>query len=427
MSRPLVGPRSGCALHGALLTATAIEGIVPLVHSTPGCALRAALPDAIVSSAEEGAPTRLPPISSTNLADKHIVFGGTSRLREQIKNTLSVLPGRLLVVLTGCPTEMIGDDVAAMVKEVTSQGEAVIEIAAAGFRGPAHHGYELMLSGLIAQSDILGPAPVPGSRDLVNVFGIVPRQDSRWVGELDEIARIIDAIGLRANVLVGPSGGLDGVRALAQARASLVLSPWGEAPARALQDRFGIPIARIDGIPIGFDAVTTLVERLHRALGTDPGERAVRFLSAERRHEDFIVNEALDALAALGRRRFAIAAGSSVAGPLARFLKDTLGWAEAAVIVTDDPPADTHAVLSVGHERISFISDGAEIAGTIKTSGADFLFASRQDRAALRDLNLPFVRVSGRDGLDGLRGGLSGARGAARLLDEIVKAAAHRG
>jgi nitrogenase molybdenum-iron protein beta chain len=425
MARPLVGPRAGCALHGALLTAGAIEGVVPLVHSTPGCAVRAGLIGA-ESAAYFGAPAHLPPISSTNLAEKHIVFGGTSRLREQIKNTLAILPGGLLVVLTGCPTEMIGDDVAAMVKEVTSQGEAVVDIATAGFRGSSRHGYELLLSGLAERSDTLGAAREPVDHTLVNVLGIVPRVDAHWVAELDEIARILDGLGLRANVVVGPAGGLEDLRALPRASASLVLSPWGLAPARALAAQFGTKIATVDGLPVGFDAVRKLADELFGALGSTPGVAATRFLDAERRYEDFVIDETLEALSATGRRRFAVAAGSLLAGSLSRFLVDTLGWESAATIVTDDPPDASRAGIAAAGESVLFSPDSAEIAQAIRKSGADIVLADTRDRATVGERGVAFIAVSGLGGASALTGGFAGTRGAGRLLDLVINATTAR-
>ncbi|WP_444430731.1 nitrogenase component 1 [Rhodobacter capsulatus] len=105
------------------------------------------------------------------MADKHVVFGGTSRLREEMKNALAVLEGGMLAVLTGCPAEMIGDDVGAMVKELTAQGERVVAVPTAGFHGPAHEGHARLLAGLLAQ---LAPAPTRADRPLVNLFGIAP-------------------------------------------------------------------------------------------------------------------------------------------------------------------------------------------------------------------------------------------------------------
>ena len=43
MGHPTLFPFGGCALHGAIQAAAALPGVTPVVHSTPGCALRAGL------------------------------------------------------------------------------------------------------------------------------------------------------------------------------------------------------------------------------------------------------------------------------------------------------------------------------------------------------------------------------------------------
>ncbi|MFT3937688.1 nitrogenase component 1 [Rhodopseudomonas sp.] len=65
-------PRAGCALHGALYAATAIDGVTPLVHATPGCGVQAGLWQG-VGGCGASWPT-------SNLSEKHIVFGGASTL-----------------------------------------------------------------------------------------------------------------------------------------------------------------------------------------------------------------------------------------------------------------------------------------------------------------------------------------------------------
>jgi nitrogenase molybdenum-iron protein beta chain len=229
---------------------------------------------------------------------------------------------------------------------------------------------------------------------------------------------------LRANVVVGPAGGRDDLRALPHARTSLVLSPWGLAPARALEAQSGTKVVTIDGIPIGFDAVRALADALFQAIGSPAGDTASRFLERERRYEDFVLDEALEALSAIGRRHFAIAAGSLVARSLSRFLVDTLGWAEVATIITDDPPEASRTALAEGGNGVLFSPDSAEIAEAIRKSGADIVLADTRDRAVADELGAAFIAVSGLDGASALTGGFAGTRGVARLLDLIIDATA---
>ncbi|GAA0284179.1 nitrogenase component 1 [Rhodovulum strictum] len=420
MSRALIGPAGGCALHGAILTALAIDGVVPLVHSTPGCALRAGLSLRGPGRATT-APAALPPLPSTNLAERHVVFGGTSRLREQIKNTLAVVPGRLLTVLTGCPTEMIGDDVTAMVKEVTTQGEAVIDIATAGFHGTARHGAESFMTALANWVGKLDPRRRGTEAGLVNLFGIVPRVDPGWLGNLEEIERLLAGVGLKVNPLIGPSGGFESLQALPSAEASLVLSPWGLGPARTLSERFGIPVVQAAGLPVGADAVRQVLDLLSEVLGRPIDEAGQKFLDVEQRLEDFVLNESLESLVGIGRRRFALAGGSLVAGPVARFLGDVLGWSSAAILVTDDPPEQSFGPLSAGLDRVRFLSDAAAIAEAVRASEADVVIGGSAERDLAEQLRLPFVEVFPPSALGTLSEGHAGARGARRLVAAILR------
>jgi nitrogenase molybdenum-iron protein beta chain len=82
-------PRNGCALHGALMTASAIRGVTPIVHSSSGCAVQNYL------SGHSAARLGGLEVPGTNVLEKQVIVGGGSRLREQIKNTVKVMDGSL--------------------------------------------------------------------------------------------------------------------------------------------------------------------------------------------------------------------------------------------------------------------------------------------------------------------------------------------
>jgi nitrogenase molybdenum-iron protein beta chain len=141
MSHHLEGSRNSCALHGALQLFEAIQGVIPVIHSTSGCGVQYYLGGTRLSGGND--PFGSPPVSSSNIAEKHVVFGGGSRLREQLKNTVKVVQGDLYAIVTGCSIEMVGDDVPAMAKEGREQDWPVIYANTPGFRGDVHQGYQL--------------------------------------------------------------------------------------------------------------------------------------------------------------------------------------------------------------------------------------------------------------------------------------------
>ncbi|MEI7789062.1 MAG: nitrogenase component 1, partial [Chlorobiaceae bacterium] len=138
MAHHIEGSRNSCALHGALQVIEAIEGVVPVIHSTAGCGVQHFLG---VNRLNAGADRfGGPPVSNSNISEKHVVFGGSSRLREQLKNTVKIVEGDLYVIVTGCSTEMVGDDIPAMTKEGRDQDFQVIYANTPGFRGDVHLG-----------------------------------------------------------------------------------------------------------------------------------------------------------------------------------------------------------------------------------------------------------------------------------------------
>jgi nitrogenase molybdenum-iron protein beta chain len=416
MAVPLLRSRAGCALHGALLTASAIDGVTPLIHSTAGCGFQASQ---FGKSGGFGRAGNLAAASS-NISEKHIVFGGSSRLREQIKNTAGMVRGELTVVLSGCATEMIGDDIAAMVKEAVDQGEPVLDIATAGFRGSAYLGYELFLKGVIDHFAAQDLEPAAGEPGLVNILGLVPSQDAFWLAEIEELSRMIAGIGLRPNPLFGPDGGVQGLRDLTKAELSLVVSPWGLAPARELQRRFGIPWLDAGGLPVGADASATLLRRVSAVAANDQAI-AETFLTAEARRQAYILDAAADGLyRQQPQRDFAIVAPSLHATGLARFLIQTLGWSPRAIVVTDNPAPESRVATADGLGNIHYSEDSGEIDDILRGSDPEIVFGSAFERPVTAQLGIPLIETSFPISRPGWARGLAGFRGGLALIEEIV-------
>ena len=53
---------------------------------------------------------------------------------------------------------------------------------------------------------------VPRDEKLVNIFGIVPYHDPFWSGNLEEIKRILEKIGLKVNTFFTDHQGMEDIR-----------------------------------------------------------------------------------------------------------------------------------------------------------------------------------------------------------------------
>jgi nitrogenase molybdenum-cofactor synthesis protein NifE len=99
-------------ISGALLLTDAIEDAVPLIHGPVGCAFQRK-----VNPFKPHSPFYTTPC--TNLNDTDVVYGGEEKLEQGIKETYERYHPNLIMVITTCPSDLIGDDVEAVVRDVS--------------------------------------------------------------------------------------------------------------------------------------------------------------------------------------------------------------------------------------------------------------------------------------------------------------------
>lgn len=425
MSHHLEGSRNSCALHGALQLFEAIEGVIPVIHSTSGCGVQHYLGVTRLSGGND--PFSSPPVSSSNIAEKHVVFGGGSRLREQLKNTLKVVQGGLYAIVTGCSTEMVGDDIPAMAREGREQDWPVVYANTPGFSGDVHHGYHLALKALIEQLPGIWKRTGEFQTRMVNVWGIIPNQDPFWRGNLQEMGRLLEGIGLVPNLLLGSEQGIASWKQIPEAALNLVLSHWGKLPAGLLEQRYGTPSIILEEVPVGSAAVP-LLRRLTEQLKLDQ-IRSEEFIT----REESLLNHQFARLAdsyyrAGFQREFVLVGESAQVAGIGEFLGKSFGLLPRMLIITDNPPdnvqealADRLSSIVSGYAtEVIFSEDRAEITDIIKTSNVQLILASSLEREVAVELDVPFLALSfplgDRIVLDR---GYAGYRGATALLEDI--------
>lgn len=425
MSHHIEGSRNSCALHGALQVFEAIEGTVPVIHSTSGCGLQHYLGGTRLSGGND--PFGSPPVSSTNIREKHVVFGGGSRLREQLKNSVKVVQGDLYAIVTGCSIEMVGDDVPAMAKEGRDQDWPVIYANTPGFRGDVHQGYQLAVRSLIEQLPDIWKETASAPAGLVNILGVIPDQDPFWRGNLQELARLLEEIGLVPNLLLGDGQNVNSWKQLPGAALNLVLSHWGELPAQLLEERYGIPSISVEGVPVGA-AAGALLTRVTGKLGLDR-QRTDAVIAREESRLKRKFALLADTYYRTGfQREFALVGESAQVVGIGEFLGTSLGLLPRTLVITDNPPESLREQLITrltsivpGYAvDIVFSEDRAEIADAVKAGQAGIVLGSSLEEEAARELGVPFLAVSfpltNRIILDR---GYAGYRGAASLLEDL--------
>lgn len=249
MSELIQEPRHFCAL-GAQKTVIAIERAIPIVHAGPGCSAKLTTAMSSCGGQQGSGYAGGDAIPCSNLVEKDVVFGGEKKLRRLIEGTLKVMDGDFFVVLTGCISDIVGDDVGSVVKEFQENGVPIIYAETGGFKGDAYKGHELVLEAIIKQ--YLKPTSQKKS-GLVNVFASVPNHDPFWEGDLNEIKELLGSIGLKANILFGHNtGGINAINDIPNAEFNLVISPWiGVNVAEILKEKYNTPYLHYPVLPIG--------------------------------------------------------------------------------------------------------------------------------------------------------------------------------
>lgn len=425
MREVLKNPRQGCDLHGALQTVEAIFGAVPVVHANAGCVYQHYLADRAGHLAEGNVYG--PEIPATEVIEKQIVFGGASRLREQIKNTAKVIEGSLYVILGSCEAAMVGDDLAAMTKEALDISLPAVFYFSAGFRGGTHWGYANVMKHIIRQMPgikKMNREKIPG---LVNILGILPKTDIFYKGDILEIRRILGAAGLEANAFFGPRDGVAGLERSARAEHTLVFSHWGTAAAQELKDRYGIPYTVFESLPLGIEEVKNFFERLGSVIRVDK-EGFRDFLRGEEDAYRYFLASLADTYYGNGLQKSTILVGDiHTVSCLGRFLSKTIGAVIHTSILTDvyggGKEENRQPVPEGLRGNVCHTSDSDEIKQIISGANAEMVLGSALEAGTAEELKIPHLTASAPNGNQILlHKTYSGITGACFLLEDYANA-----
>ncbi|MBE5831963.1 MAG: hypothetical protein E7306_09525 [Butyrivibrio sp.] len=326
-------PRTTCALGGAIAVINALPGVTLVNHTAIGCGGNLSgvitggggnMGDGTFSGSH---------MPSSAVGEREIVFGGAQRLTEEIKNALDVIDAELFVVATGCMTEMIGDDVEAAVRAVENPRKPVISISTPSFKGDAYYGYEIILDAIFNK---FIPKSEKKDKKLVNIFGIVPGFDPFFRGDLNEIRRLLNRLGLKVNTFFTSDQTFEeNILKASEASLNILLSPvWGTTIVKNFEETHGTPFFQTN-LPIGAIQTTSFLKELSEHIEIDEKllEEVIKSETDEY-YADFI--RATDTIT--NRQWYfysATVTNSNYAIPVGKYLFEELGWHQEDTVVTD--------------------------------------------------------------------------------------------
>ena len=402
--------RVGCALAG-IYTALSIEGVLPIMHSGPGCIHAISSVLSVANGGQNPVPYMESVVPSSNLSEAEVVFGASDKLKSVLEHSLQYYKAEIFMLVTGCSAEIIGEDVGEIAEQYTTPEKTVLHVALPGFKGNNVWGHHQVLSALIdGYVSEYGETEVVPKR--VNVWGVVPHYDPMWVGTLEKLETLLRRIGLEPNIIYGPGRGIDALKKIPTAEYNLVLAPWTDLDiAKKLERTFGTPYIHFPYMPIGPTAEAELIRTLAETFDLDPvltesviKERADRYFYYFNRNLVWIFD--MHNQRSLPREFFANASASAALSITKYFVSD-LGLSPRRIYIPEDVPKKHRKTVKklfletageyLTEEDIIFTDDGGLFEQYLKDVDQmvrkSAVIGSIWDDITAKKANMPFVSV----------------------------------
>ncbi|MDI6853269.1 MAG: nitrogenase component 1 [Deltaproteobacteria bacterium] len=421
-----------CKPLGACLAFRGVEGAVPFLHGSQGCATY--MRRYIISHFREPMD-----IASSSLGEKQAVYGGGPNLKQGLSNVMKKYGARLIGVATTCLTETIGDDVPGIVREFRqeAQGEEpapaeIVTVSTPSYSGTHMEGFHAAAKALVKQ------LAEPGEpTDAINLLpGLVSPADIRYLKE------ILEDFGLPGIILPDISETLDGpaqldyekipaggtplasIKAMGRSRATLECgrSLLGQETAgRWLETRFGVPRYAL-GMPIGLQETDRFFKVLEETSG-----RAIPSLHALERGR--LLDAYVDGHKYLFNQRAVVYGEEDLVVGLTSFLAE-IGVQPVLCASGGKSGHFQEAIAEVTGEiapEPPLVMEGAdfyEIAAAAEGLAPDLIIGHSKGYKMAQTLQTPLIRVGFpiHDRFGGQRLLHLGYRGAQQLFDRLVNA-----
>jgi len=258
-----------CKFWTAFMVINGIRHMAPVIHGPVGCTYGVANAYKIRSCEYRGVP--LEPTSCTAMDESNIVYGGEGKLLEAVREAKTRYNPELIVILSCCCSGIVGDDVESIAWEAEKEvGTKIIALRSEGFGGDFRSGFE---DAFKAVMDLMEP-PQKKQEKSINILGArVGPTYTEWVEDLDEIRRLVSAIGVETNAVLCGGCTLEEIR---RAREVTINASWcydwGQKLGDLMQERYGIPYSRT-GQPYGLRATEEWVMGVAEPLGLEKKAR----------------------------------------------------------------------------------------------------------------------------------------------------------
>ncbi|MDR1809103.1 MAG: nitrogenase iron-molybdenum cofactor biosynthesis protein NifE [Prevotella sp.] len=225
-----------CVFCGSRVVLYPIADALHLVHGPIGCASYTWDIRGAMSSGPELHRNSF----STDLREKHVIFGGEKQLYEALIELIDKYQPKAAFVYSTCIVGVIGDDVQAVCKRVaTEKNIPVVPVMAEGFQGSKKDGYKIAceaMFSLVGTDNSKKVSPVS-----INILG-----DFNLAGELWILEEYYRKTGVQILASITGDGRVDDIRNAHRASLNVVQCSGSMMHlAKLMKEKFGIPFIKV--------------------------------------------------------------------------------------------------------------------------------------------------------------------------------------
>ena len=240
-----------CSSCIALANLGKIEGVIPILHGPQACAFGNQMGSMYCR------PSRLLTVG-TMLKKSEVIFGGEENLKQQIINVYRQYKPRVIVIISTCVPQLIGEDVKGIITELQEQiPELKVTYCETGFNHPRSTpmGNDVSWKAIV---DVLEPQEM-----VKNSVGLLGRagQDADSLGTLTALLR---EAGITTYAF--PAGHLDEMAKIVKAEYLCPIQLVPHLTCRRLSERFGSVIKFFE-IPAGIEGTSRFLRSVAELTG----------------------------------------------------------------------------------------------------------------------------------------------------------------
>ena len=369
-----------CVFCGSRVVLYPVTDALHVIHGPIGCAaytwdIRGAL-----SSGREIHRMSF----STDLREKHIVFGGEKQLYDTVSELIEIYQPKAAFIYTTCIVGIIGDDVEAVCKRISKEKNIdVIPVQSEGFQGTKKDGYQVACEAIFK---LIGTGDQPKKEGyLINILG-----DFNLAGELWILKEYYEKMGINFQATITGDGRVDDIRHAHHAALNVVQCSGSMMHlARLMKEKYGIPF-----IKVSYFGIEDMSDALYEVAKFFNDEKL------EKNAQQIVRDELSKLLPALGKfreklegKKAAIYVGGAFkAISLVKALR-LLGM-QTVVVGSQTGNKDDYQLLGKLCDEGTIIVDDSnpiELSEFVKEKGADVFIGGVKERPIAHKLGLGFV------------------------------------